>query len=359
MKVLNIGYGKQELRGLYEKGSLSSRLLYGVVQLADRYDFQDVSLPSGGGLRDVIKANLLTLQRADALFMSYLYEGPLLLLALLRCLGFYRRRCIVVISHQALKRPSGLLSRIAHRLIYRTIDNVMFHSEKNLDESVQNGLIDRRRATFFYWGDDLTFVDRTYKPSWGSYLISTGREQRDYATLIDAVKDCNVPLEIYTNRTNYANDYSFLEQVQGQYPNVSISFVEKDNDTTLLLGQRTAGALAVVIPLLRDQLTYCVGLTSIVEAMAMGKPVITTRNPYSPVDIEREGIGLIVDDEASWRQAVRYLSEHPDEARRMGQRARQLAERKFNIEATARALDGIFKRLKSKKIINYALCIKN
>lgn len=124
---------------------------------------------------------------------------------------------------------------------------------------------------------------------------------------------------------------------------MDIEFVERNAATAIFLGQRTSDCLCVVIPILRSQVNYCVGLTSVVEAMAMGKPIISTRNPYSPVDLEKEQIGFFVDDAASWEKAVRFLADHPEEAAAMGRRARLLAERSFNIDATAAQLEAILK----------------
>lgn len=341
-RILNIGYGKHQLRQMADKGVMSSRLLYGVAELKDSYDFCDVDLSSGGILATLAN-NLRVLRRADALFFSYLYESPLVLLALLRLVGLCRGRRIVAISHNTLQADGSLPARLMHRLVLSTVDVFLFHSERNLTESIGRGLVDSGRARFFFWGDDLPFVDRTYESSQGNYIISTGREQRDYATLIAGAAKTRVPLHIYTNCTNYDSDYSFLGGEQGRHDNVHIEFVDRSNDTTLRLARLTAASLAVAIPLLRSHVNYCVGLTSIVEAMAMGKPIISSPNPYSPVDIEAEGIGLVAADADGWQRAISFLADHPAEARRMGQRARQLAEQRFNVSATAQQLDTIFK----------------
>lgn len=102
--------------------------------------------------------------------------------------------------------------------------------------------------------------------------------------------------------------------------------------------------MCVVIPLLKNEVYYCLGLTSIIEAMAMGKPIISSRNPYSPVDIEKEQIGFVVDDEESWIKAIEYMNSHPVETRIMGQKARLLAECKFNIRECARQIDCVFSK---------------
>ena len=65
--------------------------------------------------------------------------------------------------------------------------------------------------------------------------------------------------------------------------------------------------MCVVIPVEREDLYCCVGFTSVVEAMAMSKPIISTRNPYYPIDLGKEGIGIYVDDIDSWVNAITYI----------------------------------------------------
>ena len=80
------------------------------------------------------------------------------------------------------------------------------------------------------------------------------------------------------------------------------------------------------------------GLTTLVEALALGLPLITSRNPYFPIDIDQEGIGMTVPygDVRGWIDAIEYIASHPWEAERMGRRARQLAETTYNMEIFGR-----------------------
>ena len=129
-----------------------------------------------------------------------------------------------------------------------------------------------------------------------------------------------------------------------KYPNVIIEFVEKLPKTPTMLATKTAECLCVVIPIEQNSLFYCVGLTSVVEAMAMAKPIISTRNPYYPIDIEKEGIGFYVDNEDGWVKAIEFISTHPKEASEMGKRARILAEEKYNIRLCASQLKNVFEK---------------
>jgi glycosyltransferase involved in cell wall biosynthesis len=230
-------------------------------------------------------------------------------------------------------------------MVYKHIDMFFFHSQQNLDDSVALGLVDRPRTRFFYWGDQLAYVDRTYKMSMGDFFISTGRENRDFDLMINAFAKTNAQLELYTNRINYDNNYESLEAYLNKYPNVNIQFVDKSNDTTLRLAQRTAECRCVMIPLMKNHVNYCVGLTSIIEAMAMGKPIISSPNPYSPVDITKERIGIVADTLDEWVAAIKYMNDHPEEAEVMGKRARLLAEQCYNINSTAQLLDEMLQSL--------------
>jgi glycosyltransferase involved in cell wall biosynthesis len=83
---------------------------------------------------------------------------------------------------------------------------------------------------------------------------------------------------------------------------------------------------------------YTVGLTTLVEALALGKPLICSRNPQIPVDVDREqcGIGVDYGDNRRLERAIRYIASHPEEAREMGRRGQQLARTTYNDATVAR-----------------------
>ena len=85
---------------------------------------------------------------------------------------------------------------------------------------------------------------------------------------------------------------------------------------------------------------YTAGLTTVVEALALGLPMICSRNPQIPVDFDNEGCGIAVDygDVEGWQRAINYLATHPDEAQTMGKKGRKIAERKFNDRQCAKEI---------------------
>jgi glycosyltransferase involved in cell wall biosynthesis len=98
--------------------------------------------------------------------------------------------------------------------------------------------------------------------------------------------------------------------------------------------------LAVAIPTTVKEKIAPFGSTVVIEAMAMGKPIISTRNDLYPFSLEKEKIGFEVDfsDVEGWKQCVNYLIEHPDETKEMGERAKFLCKKKYNYEAFAKEL---------------------
>lgn len=96
-------------------------------------------------------------------------------------------------------------------------------------------------------------------------------------------------------------------------------------------------SLCVLVPLLKKS-SAMTGITVIFEAMAMGKPVISTRSLYYPFDIEKEGVGLYVDynNAEELSNAIRFLHENPKTAIEMGQRGRDLVEKNIIINCSVK-----------------------
>src|SRR5262249_3731503 len=86
--------------------------------------------------------------------------------------------------------------------------------------------------------------------------------------------------------------------------------------------QAIAGARLVVVPM-QAGLLHSGGQQTALHAMAMGKPTIAVGRNWA-ADLIDDGVtGLIVEhgDAAGLRRAVRWVLDHPEEARRMGERA--------------------------------------
>ena len=227
---------------------------------------------------------------------------------------------------------------------------MFFFSQDLIDESKKTSKAVPEKMHLGHWGPDIEYYDRVIaseKERVVDYVthegfISTGREMRDMKTLVEAFNDTGAPIEIYLNKRNCGIDYEAMFAAMNIRDNVKVHFTSgyKHSDFCLLVYR----AQCVCICCLETK--YTVGLTTVVEALGLGVPMICSRNPHLPMDIEKEGCGILVDygDTEGWISAIRYITAHPDKAAEMGHNARNLAKRKFNVEICAREVADVIKK---------------
>jgi glycosyltransferase involved in cell wall biosynthesis len=102
-----------------------------------------------------------------------------------------------------------------------------------------------------------------------------------------------------------------------------------------------AAAAAVVVPLRLGGGTRL----KIVEAMAMGKAIVSTTLGTEGIDAVAGRDILIEDEPAAFADAVHRLLAEPGLAARIGQSARQLAVDRYGWCEAARALEGFYRRI--------------
>jgi glycosyltransferase involved in cell wall biosynthesis len=263
-------------------------------------------------------------------------------LIFLRALGLYRKP-IVIWHHSAIVIPSNGIRRVFSRLFYKGIDKACFFSQALLDRSVETGKIKKGNAFLVNWGGDIDFYDAiTDQRGRRKAYVSTGRENRDFITLINAFNATSELCDIYV--PPYSSYKSlFVREDFKINTNIRLFFVNMGHYE---IAKIAGNAFAIVIPSLDN--SYTVGLTSLVEAMALGLPVITTDNPVYPIDVEKENIGIKVPykDTNAWIKAIQYLSANPDKAKEMGDNARLLAEKKYNLEMFTKEVASILLSVK-------------
>jgi glycosyltransferase involved in cell wall biosynthesis len=84
------------------------------------------------------------------------------------------------------------------------------------------------------------------------------------------------------------------------------------------------------------------------DAMALGRPVVSTRVSMIPEILE--GCGLLVEpgDVAGLGAAIGHLLDHPDEARALGTAARRRAIDRYSFESARRALFPLVERVRAR-----------
>jgi glycosyltransferase involved in cell wall biosynthesis len=102
-----------------------------------------------------------------------------------------------------------------------------------------------------------------------------------------------------------------------------------------------AEAAAVVVPLRLGGGTRL----KIVEAMAMGKAIVSTKLGTEGIAAVPERDILVEDHPAAFADAVNRLLAEPGPAARIGQSARKLAVDRYSWSEAARILEGFYRRI--------------
>jgi glycosyltransferase involved in cell wall biosynthesis len=169
-------------------------------------------------------------------------------------------------------------------------------------------------------------------------VLAAGRTGRDFLSFGLAATQAGVAARIIGLPGPWCEARNrFSSKVQVQVPEAGKVF-----DYPEMMAAHSA-ARAIAIPLEGSQVSLA-GLTSLVDAMAIGRPVIMTRNPFIDLDIEAHGIGRWVDpgDVNGWAEALRWFDQNPDASQIMGQRARALVDGPhWNSLAFARRIEGL------------------
>jgi len=166
------------------------------------------------------------------------------------------------------------------------------------------------------------------------YLFAGGNGDRDYRTLIEAVRPLDVPTWIAT--TNQ-------ESVRGiEIP----AHVRVQGTTHAGFRQASAGARLVVIAM-QGGLLHSGGQQTCLNAMMMGKPTIAVGVRWARDLISDGEDGLTVDyaDVDGLRRTIAWVLGNPVEARQMGERARAKAEQLPSRRAMERIYELILGRV--------------
>jgi len=257
------------------------------------------------------------------------------LIIFLRAIGLFRKP-IVIWHHTAITKNSSKIKEAISRLFYKGIDRMFLFSDKLIEDSMKSEKVNPSKLKLVHWGPDIEFYDHiaaSIPESHRDGFISTGKENRDVVTLVNAFNQSDNNLDIYISKE--CGSINYEERISSSNPGENISVTYTDGVIPLELARKVASKECIVICCL--EFPYTVGLTTLVEAFALGMPFICSRNPNFQIDIDKEGIGITVEygDVSGWKKAINYIKSHPEEAREMGKRARKLAEERFNLKIFA------------------------
>jgi glycosyltransferase involved in cell wall biosynthesis len=254
---------------------------------------------------------------------------------------------------------SHYLSTMSKRSLFRLgagqrIDTLITHSTSQSRVAIETlGMPASKVALLPYFADERFWDPTLAKPDTSAscpMICSAGLEFRDYTTLIAAARNLDVDVRIGA-ASHWAKHNAF--GASADLPaNVTVSAYNYQQ-----LRDLYASARFVVVPL-RD-VDNQAGITTILEAMAMGKAVVVTRT-RGQTDVIRDWRsgatapppGFLATSELAqtlgalptgWyvqpndfndlRDAISYLLAHPEVTDEMGANARRVVEGCFGLDA--------------------------
>jgi len=169
-------------------------------------------------------------------------------------------------------------------------------------------------------------------PGHSDRICAVGMEMRDYPTLIKALNGTDIPchLAIGHSRGELFETIRRVYELEEIPANITIGSKTKSE-----LRELYADSRFLVIPLLATDSDN--GQTSILESMAMGKPVICSRVD-GQLDLIEDGVtGFYVPqgDPVALREMILNLWEDTERIERMGRSCRSFIEEKHTVEAFA------------------------
>lgn len=208
----------------------------------------------------------------------------------------------------------------------RLLEHVLCLSEESRRELESTYRVPPNRITVIGSRVDTRFFKPDSETPLLRQVCSAGAVNRDYRTLVEAVRPLGVATKIaadtaWRHSTGSARLESLPQCVEmrswGNYQNLRKLYAE---------------STVVVVPLERAMLS---GVTVALEAMAMGKPVILTHNAYVSEFLRDGENGYFVahGDVSALTKKIQYLLDHPDEAARVGARARDWVLARYTVES--------------------------
>jgi glycosyltransferase involved in cell wall biosynthesis len=269
---------------------------------------------------DPLRALVVLLRHRSADLVISVFESGAVVLILLRRLLFFKPKVALWdVSVGSAWRPR----RLALRLVLPRVEK-LFGLTRWQKAAAERQYRLRAPADVVGFAVDEDFYHPDFNRG-ADYVLSVGEDvARDYATLVAAVRDLPATVILKTPRA-----------VSLPADSTATVTIMRERLSSLRLRDLYASASIVVIPLLPSD--HPSGISSLFEAMAMGKPIIASDVPMIREFITSGDTGLIVPagDAAALRDAIAFLLARPDERRRLGINVRRHLDAHLTLAAFA------------------------
>jgi glycosyltransferase involved in cell wall biosynthesis len=335
MQILTLAYGglgqpsADELDRREAAGEWPRVRLYEKQLNSDMLDERDIAAISG--LRGTLYQGLPigVAQAVEAFSRRHRYDAivswgerfGLPLAALLKATNA-RIPHVALCSWISTPKKAGVLRRV-HSHIHRLV----VWSSIQYDFAIKTLGIPASRVVQLRWLVDQHFWRPVNGPT--DMICAVGREMRDYATLVEAIRDWDVPCHIATKVDPGKTDHWMSDLREPETLPRHITVGSKPYPELRALYARSRFVILPLHPTDTDN-----GVTAMTEAMAMGKAVICTR-VEGQRDVLQDGVnGMFVPprDPRALRESIEYLWNHPEECERMGREGRKRMEQFHTVD---------------------------
>jgi glycosyltransferase involved in cell wall biosynthesis len=226
----------------------------------------------------------------------------------------------VVIAH---KLSSGLKTSFLRMWqLHKTFSHMICVCQAQADYAIHQLGVPESRVDFVHDKVDHRFF-RPLNVEIEDYVLAVGREQRDYATLLRAISGTGLRLVVV------ASSPWSTSQIQ----------MDETKEVTVLshipyraLRDLYARARLIAVPVF--DVDYAAGVNTVLEAMAMARPLIVsrTRGITDYVVHDETGIYVSPGDAKELRDAILSLWGRTKERHRLGANARQAIDERMNLD---------------------------
>ena len=218
--------------------------------------------------------------------------------------------------------------------LFDAMDDIIVHCSSMKHNLVKLGAPAEKIKIIHYSVDQCFFSPLTDVATQKGLVMSIGEPRsRDYPALFRAVHDLKLTLQVPAYGHWYAREKN--NSIKGTPPdNVTLS----QHLSQMALRDLYARSQFVVLPI-RD-LVYSAGATATLEAGCMARAVIAFRSRGITDYIIDGETGILVEpgNVSALREAIQFLLANPEQARRMGENARQRIVEDLNIDRYIREI---------------------
>jgi glycosyltransferase involved in cell wall biosynthesis len=231
----------------------------------------------------------------------------------------------VMLGHHLLTPAKTRVFRVLRPA--RRIDRILVHSPNQLERIERELGVPRAKLRVVPFGIDTDFWSGSHDDEDGDLVVAAGREHRDYATLLAARPE--------GSKLAIADHSLFSPRASRSDPIAWPADVDRVAPRPDGLKSLYARAAVVVVPVVDT--SFPAGITTLLEAMSMGKAVVVTETAGLRGIVEDGHTAMVVPpgDAPSMNAAIRDLLASPERRHALGARARARAVEHHGLDGYA------------------------